>query len=90
MFNGRHTKEGYICELPSGWLACNIISDIWEHRYNKCTATIFNTGASSIKCDLEYSGDGTEGAVEISYNSLYLIDKGNSQDLVIYEVYVLI
>lgn len=90
IFDGKHTKKSFICELPSGWLACNIVSDVWGNRYNNLASTIFNTGASSIKYDLEYSGDGTEGAVEISHNSLYLTDQGDHQDLVIYEVYVLI
>ena len=90
VFNGSHTKKSFICELPSGWLACNIISDIWGNTYNKCTTTIFNTGASSIKYDVAYDVTGTEGSVEIRNNSLYLNGQSASKDFVIYEVYVLI
>lgn len=91
IFDGKHTKEGYICTLPSGWLVCNIISDIWNNAYNKCTTTIFNTTASSIKYDVDYAINGSEGSVEIRYNSLYLNGQGVAgQDFVIYEVYVLI
>ena len=88
VFNGNHTKEGYICTLPSGWLVCNIESYLGFQ--NGQSTTIFNTGRSNKKYDLELGGDGSEGSIVVNYNEIYLNGRGEGSDMVIQRISVLI
>ncbi|WP_261787895.1 hypothetical protein [Fusobacterium necrophorum] len=88
VFNGNHTKEGYICTLPSGWLVCNIESYLGFQ--NGQSTTIFNTGRSNKKYDLELGSDGSEGSIVVNYNEIYLNGRGEGSDMVIHRISVLI
>ncbi|MDK4485008.1 phage tail protein [Fusobacterium necrophorum] len=88
VFDGNHTREGFVCDLPDGWLACNIESYLGFH--NSQSTTIFNTGRSNRTYDVELGDDGSEGSITIKYNKIYLHGRGAGLDVVIHRISVLI